>query len=225
MNHLEYCDLLEPEIERFAQVLEITNPDLPIPSCPGWSATELAAHMGEVHRWSEHLVRVVAPGRIGAGEMGLDQGPPTPEWIRQGGTALLATLRAADPDAAMWAWGGDQHARFWSWRELHETIVHRIDLEIAGGRVPNADAAVAADGIDELLDNLPGSAYFSPKVRLLKGQGQRLGLRAEDTGGTWTITLTPAGFEVGPGGDHDALVSGPALPLLLVAYRRWPLAS
>lgn len=226
MDHLEYCDLLEVEIENFAQVLAQTDTDLEVPSCPGWTVLQLTEHMGEVHRWSEHLVRVLAPQRIGASEMGLDQGPATPDWIRQGGRTLLSTLRSADPNAPMWAWGADQHARFWSRRELHETMVHRIDIQIAGSMAPQADPMLAADAIDELLVNLPKSAYFSPKVKLLKGDGERLGLSANDWPWARTVTLHSEGFEVAEEGeDHTTSISGPALELMLVLYRRSALSS
>src|SRR5271157_1494883 len=169
MDHLEHCDLLAIEIERFAALLETASPSTPVPSCPGWTVDNVALHLGTVHRWAEHLVRFRAGARIPSSEMGLDEGPADGEWIRLGGAALLGTLRASDPADPMWAWGSDQHVRFWSRRQLHETLVHRFDLEIAGGHRPAAAAHVAADTIDEFLVNLARAEYFSPKVALLRG--------------------------------------------------------
>ncbi|MFJ6752135.1 maleylpyruvate isomerase N-terminal domain-containing protein [Streptomyces sp. NPDC091266] len=49
------------------------------------------------------------------------------------------TFRAVDPDAPMWAWGADQHARFWVRRMLFETLVHRTGAETAVGIRPTVD--------------------------------------------------------------------------------------
>ena len=184
MDHPEHCELLAVEIERFAALVETVSPSTPVPSCPGWTVDDVGLHLGTVHRWVEHLVRVRAAARIASSEMGLDEGPVDGEWIRLGGAALLGTLRASDPTDSMWAWGSDQHVRFWSRRQLHETLVHRFDLEIAAGRRPAAAAYVAADTIDEFLVNLAKAAYFSPKVKLLRGNGESIVLRARRIPGT-----------------------------------------
>ena len=83
----------------------------------------------------------------------------------------------------MWAWGSDQHARFWPRRMLHETTVHRADAELAGGTDPSVDDAVGIDGVDELLDNLPSAVYFAPNVAELKGDGDTLAIVAGDGDG------------------------------------------
>jgi uncharacterized protein (TIGR03083 family) len=227
MDHLEHCDLLAVEIERFAGLVETVSPSTAVPSCPGWTVDDVGLHLGTVHRWAEHLVRVRAAARIASSEMGLDEGPVNGEWIRLGGAALLGTLRASNPTDSMWAWGADQHVRFWSRRQLHETLVHRFDLEIATGRRPAAAAYVAADTIDEFLVNLAKAAYFSPQVELLRGNGESIVLRATDTGNTWTVRLDPDRFDVLAGEQQRATarMSGPAVTMALVLYRRLSLAD
>ncbi len=226
MDHATHCDALAEEVERFAAAYGAVPGDTPVPSCPGWTADDLAEHLGHVHRWAEHLVRVQAPERISPRDMGFDRGPANPAWIRAGGADLVATLRAGDPDAPMWAWGADQHLRFWSRRQLHETLVHRMDAELAGGAVSGADPAVAADAVDEFLGNLAAAGRFSPRVAELHGQGT-LRFAATDAAASWTVTLRPDGFEVAAGGDGApaAALSAPAATLLLVLYRRTPLAD
>ena len=228
MEHLEHCDLLAGEIERFAELID-SSPgrhglfDVPVPSCPGWSVADLTVHLGTVHRWAEHLVRARAAQRVPSSEMGLGEAEASAGWLRAGGEALVATLRAARPEQAMWAWGPDQHVRFWSRRQLHETLVHRTDVELALGRSPAAGPAVAADAIDEFLVNLGAAAYFSPRVSSLRGDGQQLSFRATDEDREWSVTFLPDGFAVGgPAGSADATLAGPALTLLLVLYRRLP---
>ena len=225
MDHLEHCELLSNEVERIAALVETTPPELAVPSCPGWTAADLALHVGTVHRWAEQLVRRLAPMRIPASEMGLDEGPVDGEWLRRGGAALLETLRSADPLSPMWAWGADQHVRFWSRRQLHETLVHRFDIELAKGGRPSSPADVVADTIDEFLGNLAAAEYFSPSVAHLRGNGESILFRATDADRAWTVELHSDRFEVRAGQrPSTATVSGPATLLSLVLYRRLALA-
>ena len=209
----------------FAQVIDDDRLTTPVPSCPGWSLADLVVHLGTVHRWAEHLVRTLAPRRVSSSTMDLGEPDPSAPWVLAGGQALVSTLRAVDPDAPMWAWGKDQHVRFWSRRQLHETLVHRMDAELALGRAPAASPATAADAVDEFLGNVAPSAAFSPKVKKLRGDGGRLLLRATDEDREWTVTFVDDGFQVGPGTEIDqasAVVEGAAVPLLLVLYGRMP---
>ena len=106
----------------------------------------------------------------------------------------LQRCARADPDASMWVWGADPHVRFWSRRMLHETTVHRIDAELAFERDPDVDADVAADGIDELFENLPAAANFAPKVAALRGDGESMQLEGTDADFHRLVRLEPNGF-------------------------------
>ena len=226
MDHLAHCAALEIEIDRFASALGDAPPKTMVPTCPDWSVTDLAAHLGLIHRWAEHLVRVLAPARISSEEMDIVRGPPNPQWLQEGGSNLVSTLRSSEPNAPMWAWGADQHVRFWSRRQLHETLVHRADLELALGRTIRAEPDVCADGIDEFLANLASSASFSPAVRDLRGTDQTLRFNAVDVGTSWTVRIESDGFHVeSVDGPSDAEISGPAVDLLLVLYRRQALSD
>ena len=221
MIHAQHCDYLEVEVDRFARRFETTDDSISVPSCPGWNVHDLSEHLGTIHRWAEHLVRVEAPKRVPYEEMGLELTPVNPDWLRRGGAALVATLRASNPEAPMWAWGPDQHVRFWSRRQLHETVVHRVDLELAAGTAAFVEPEVASDAIDEFLVNLNGAGYFSPKVKEIRGRNQSLRVATTDIEGSWTIDIGDDGFLV-TRDQHpaDAELSGSAQDLLLVLYRR-----
>jgi hypothetical protein len=77
---------------------------------------------------------------------------------------------------------------------LHETGVHRIDAERAQGLTPAVDPAVAADGVEEFLGNLPSAERWAWDVRKLRGSGETLALSATDHPATWRITLEPKRF-------------------------------
>jgi len=226
MDFIKQCDALEVEIDHFAQTLEAIDSSLAVPTCPPWAVGDLARHLGMIHRWAEYLVRHQAERRVPISALGLEPGTIDGEWIRQGGQSLLKTLRDADPEAPMWSWGADQHVRFWSRRQLHETLIHRSDLELAGGLSPDFDATVAADAIDEFLENLASAAAFSPEVAELRGRGESLVFVADDVDRAWTATLYPDAFEIRYGScDARAQVSGPASRLALLLYRRVSLAG
>ena len=223
MDHEEHCAWLATEVERFAKTVGDLPASTAVTTCPGWDIGELSRHLGGVHRWAEDLVRSAA-GRRRSRQEGEseDPGAPGPTWVREGGATLLRTLRAADPDREMWAWGADQHVRFWSRRMLHETVVHRADAELAGELEPSIDPAVAADGIDELLANLPSLLLVRDQdAAALRGQGEVLAVRPVDGGVGWGITLGAEGYSVGAApAQADAAYVGPAAGLFLVLYRR-----
>jgi uncharacterized protein (TIGR03083 family) len=196
-------DLVTADVARIAALAAEGAPDTAVPSCPRWTLADLAGHIGEVHRWVTALVTRLPERRfeLSAEEVGVPRDwAAMPEWLLAGGSALVETLRAADPDAPCYSWGGDQHVRFWLRRMLHETAMHRVDAELAVLGEPGAlETAVAVDNIDEFLDNLPHTVRFRPAVRDLHGDGETIHLHATDLDGSplpgeWLITLEPHGF-------------------------------
>jgi len=220
VNHAEHCDALDLEVERFAVAMSLVSGDTIVETCPGWTVDDAASHLGTIHRWAEELVRTRSTVRIPRAAPSLDEVSMSPEWIRQGGQQLVETLRAADPNDEMWAWGLDQHVRFWSRRQVHETLVHRMDVEIAGRIEPTADHGLASDAIDEFLNNIQKVTNASAESPLY-GNGERLVYRASDSKAVWSITLRVGGFDLVPAmGDYDTLVEGPSVELLLVIVGR-----
>jgi uncharacterized protein (TIGR03083 family) len=224
MKHDEYCDELDLEVDRFADALANADLAARVPSCPEWNVRDLTAHLGTVHRWAEHLVRTRAATPIRLGDPDLSEVEVSDEWLRTGGHALSATLREADPDQSMWAWGADQHVRFWSRRQLHETLVHRIDLELATGATSRVEPAVAADAIDEFFANLASDRDIAIASRPSHPSGERLKFRSKRGFGEWNVELRPEGYSfVGESGWFDAVVIGEPAEMLALVLRRRPL--
>jgi uncharacterized protein (TIGR03083 family) len=202
---------------------------MPVPSCPGWTLRDLAEHVGGVHRWAAHHVRVYSPVRVPANSIGLSlpgDDAEVADWLREGAAVLVSAFEGADGDVAMWAWGADKHARFWPRRMLHETAVHRADAALALGLPFALAGEVAADGIDELLDNLPCASYFAPAVDSLRGAGETLAFVAPSA--SWAVTLEADGFSWSRGGAQGSapgsasvtLRAGSEADLLLMLYGR-----
>ena len=165
-------------------------------SVPDWTVAG-SPEFGGVHRWP--------PRRRCTERDRAPQDPTRPgpdgtadewaDWLADGGRRLVATLRAADGAAPMWTWGDGTDVAWWTRRQLHETLVHRIDALQAAGAEWSVDPEVAVDAIDEHLGNIAASAYFSSGVANLKGDGS-LHLHATDTEGEWMIELRDDGFDI-----------------------------
>jgi uncharacterized protein (TIGR03083 family) len=162
---------------------------VPVPWVPAWTAHDLVAHLGAVHRWATEILRAGSTARPGpAGRFT----PPHDDlggWYAVGLTELVATLRTVDPDAPAWHMSpaASHTARDWSRRQAHEHVVHRLDLEVAAG-VPHApvDPVLAADGVDELLVIvLPRWQHTPP---LTTGRA-RVTVTAVDVARSWLVEV------------------------------------
>ncbi|WP_405889345.1 maleylpyruvate isomerase family mycothiol-dependent enzyme [Streptomyces sp. NBC_00133] len=216
------------ETARFVAVVDGADLAAPVPSCPGWTLADLVKHTGSVQRWFSVLLR----GRIQEPPRSRDVDLRLPahddgwvDWLAAGAAEAADAFAATDPDASMWVWGADPHARFWARRMLFETLLHRVDAELALGLRPSIDPALAADGIDEFLVNLPFATSFAPKVANLRGADRTIRFRCTDGEGDWVVRLRPDGFGLdadgaGAGTAADATVDGTAADLLLLLYGR-----
>jgi uncharacterized protein (TIGR03083 family) len=217
------------ETARFVAAVKNSDLTTPVPTCPGWTLADLVKHTGSVQRWFSALLRarVQEPPRTREVDLRLpDQESGYAEWLDESATVAAEAFATTDPNLPMWAWGADQHARFWARRMLFETVLHRADAELALGLEPAIDRTVAADGIEEFLVNLPHATSFAPKVADLRGPDRTIGFHTTDTDDAWLVRLRPDGFGLDmnrPATDTaDATVRGTAADLLLLVYGRLP---
>ncbi len=227
---LDHAAAVATETSRFVATVRTADPATPVPTCPGWTLTDLVRHTGSVQRWFTVLLRqkVQQPPRSRDVDL---HWPSTsagyPDWLAEAAAQAGAEFASADLDAPMWAWGADQHARFWVRRMLFETLVHRVDADLALGLEPDIDPALAADGVSEFLANLPFAAGFAPGTAALRGADRTIRFtRTDGPGdGDWLVRLRPDGFGLDPRAGHDetdadASVRGTAADLLLLLYGR-----
>ncbi|MFJ9535737.1 maleylpyruvate isomerase family mycothiol-dependent enzyme [Streptomyces sp. NPDC101225] len=215
------------ETARFVAAVQGADPATAVPGCPGWTLADLIKHTGSVQRWFSVLLkaRVQEPPRTREVDLRLpEREDGYADWLAQSATVAEDAFAATDPNTPMWAWGADQHARFWARRMLFETVLHRADAELALGRRPVVDRALAVDAIDEFLVNLPFAGFFAPKVSNLRAPDRALLFRTTDGDDAWLVRLRPDGFglDAAPAaaGSADATVRGSAADLLLLVYGR-----
>lgn len=140
------------------QLLAAAIPDTPVdvPSCPGWTTDDLAKHMAHVYLGQAFVVET---GSQAENKEHLASYPRTEDYLEFMGWGFAAITKALDinrPERPTWSWHHSDHSvDFWFRRMAHETVIHRIDAELAIGAVTPIDEALALDGVDEVLDFLP----------------------------------------------------------------------
>ncbi|MER5778076.1 maleylpyruvate isomerase family mycothiol-dependent enzyme [Streptomyces sp. NPDC002039] len=227
MNPAQHTAAVATESAALVATVAAADLSTPVPTCPDWTLEDLTRHVGSVHRWFTELLRrrVQQPPARREVDLRLPEHPDAlPDWLAASAAEAAEVFAATDPDAPMWAWGVDQHARFWVRRMLFETLVHRVDAELALGLSPHVDRALAVDGIDEFLTNLPYAAPFAPLTARLRAPDRTIRFSSTDADGDWLVGLRPDGFALLA--DHaeprtaDATVRGSAADLLLLLYGR-----
>lgn len=200
MDFSRYLEWIRADGERLAAVADL-GMDVDVPSCPGWTVADLVAHTGVVHR---HKVQIVGEGWRDGQPAPVD--PPAAgvlDWYRGGLDELLDTLAAHDPAEPVATWyPDDQSVGFWYRRMACETVVHRIDAELAHGVVTPIPADLAADAVDEILVVFM-TGY--PEWADVERTNRTLRLDAADTGASWTLRFaTFSGTSPRTGTHYDA---------------------
>lgn len=196
-----------------------------VPTCPEWTLKDLIEHTGQVHRWQTEACRVDAGGfPVPAEAWAPAAGQPLAEWFRDGVEGAVATMRAVSPGEPRWTWAKPEGGNTSDWyfrRIAQETLVHRIDAELAAGAgVTDVDPTFAADGVAEMFEVFVPLAAGQP----IGGDGETIHLHATDADSEWLITLHAERVDAVPGhAKGDAALRGPALDLLLTVWGRDPL--
>jgi uncharacterized protein (TIGR03083 family) len=196
---MESARLLTCLATDYARLRSVATHDLDaaVPSCPGWTVTDLVRHVGHVYLHKVECMRQQA-----------FPDPWPPDLEGEESIALLdrayAALRAefaerAPTDPAATFIDHDQTVGFWIRRMAQETVIHRVDAELALGQpiAPIPDD-LGADGIDEILTLFVGYASrkwpeeFEPALK--DAAGRTVAVTAGSQ--SWLITATTAAIDV-----------------------------
>lgn len=205
-----------------------------VPSCPGWSVSDLVLHLGRVHRGVAHLIEnrlqeppdLTSPDLLGDGEdwpvpeRAPNRGPvPSSliEWFANAASALESRFRHSERDAPVWSWSRERTVGFWLRMQTIEAAVHRWDAESAVGAPGPVAAELAGDAIAQTFE------VMAPARRALKqappGSGERFRLRRTDGTGAWTVRFDGDDVRLTdePG---DVELAGTASDLMLFLWQR-----
>jgi uncharacterized protein (TIGR03083 family) len=230
MDRAGFLATLHEESTALLAASRRADPRAAVPGCPEWTTADLVWHIGEVHDFWGWIVRQQAgepdgyedPARPGT-ELPVDEAfAAVATFASERAAELYRVLGDTDPGTPVWSWA-PQHDVAWVTRRMaHETAVHRIDAEHAGGGEHRLAPELAADGIDEFLE------FFFPLAPADAPQlAGSVHLHCTDAGGEWTVRPTDDGGHA-IARDHakaDAALRGAAHDLLMVLWRRSPLDS
>ena len=219
-----YLEHLAADGGRMAEIARTADLAARVPTCPEWDLQQLLEHTGSVHRWQAAAVRdrVTTFPDPSSWQDAPAEGEHIADWFQRGVDDAIAVLAAVSPEEPRWTWfEPDQSAGWYHRRITQETLVHRVDAELAAGDVTPMDPALSVDGIDEFVD------VFIPAAEMqgqrIGGTGQTLHLHATDAEGEWLLTMHETRVDVQRGhAKGDAAVRGPAGDLLLFAWGRDP---
>ncbi|OLT45118.1 hypothetical protein BJF85_01465 [Saccharomonospora sp. CUA-673] len=193
------------EVELLIDAARCVPPDTPVPTCPGWTVGDTMRHVGSVYRAAQAWL--IDGRRPGDWQREPAPGQSQESYVRQGYADLKEVLdfHDAQAEAPTW-WPDDPTYGFWRRRMAHDTVIHRVDVEGAGGAMPveitgsgvpggvggmagiaepsgNGDD-IAVDGVDEAL-----MLWFGHRLPRLGLCGTRVGEVAVVTGGRGWITV------------------------------------
>jgi uncharacterized protein (TIGR03083 family) len=243
-KNLEFPDLLRLIDERStafrAAVASAPSLDVQVPTCPEWTLSDLAQHIGEGRRdWAATVAAGPAPAKSAA--EGAPGAPREREallaWLAESTEQLLDALRKAGPDRGCWTWWetsqSPQTSGAVARHQLQQMAVHTYDAQITVGAPQPLPAEVALDGVDEFLSTCVATTSAWPHKPAVvdfhasEGRSWRLSLSADGarttrlpTPGTMPDTAAGEGLDVAV-----ASARGTAGEVVLILYDRIPVDS
>lgn len=210
-----------------------------VPSCPGWSLSDLVAHLGRVHRYvaravDERVTEAPDAADITIYELPADhRGWPMPDqepnrgplpvglvdWFAVGAARLEGLFAERDPADRVWTWSVEQTVGFWLRMQTIEAAVHRWDAQRTVGTPDEIPADLAADAVAQALD------VMAPARRAWQhapaGAGEVFRFRQSDGTGVWAVQFD--GDQVRRAdteGSCDVELAGSASDLMLYQWQR-----
>lgn len=181
---------------------DVVDPQRPVPSCPGWSVADLIGHVAEVYLHKVESMR--------RGEFPEPWPPDRPDepplaLLDRAYAQLTGEFDTRPPEARTAHWyDPDPTVGCLARRMAHETVVHRVDAELAtSAAVTPIPTDLALDGVDEALQVVLGflSRTWPEAFGDLPESGEAPPVRVRAGDATWLLTPTSKGVSVTTGPD------------------------
>ncbi len=214
MKSSRFLECLASDYVALREAAAVADLAAPVPSCPDWSVTDLIWHVGEVYL---HKVAAMREGKWPDPwpPPGLSEEEPLALLSRAYGE-LTGEFANRSPESAALTWyPPDQTVGFWIRRMAQETVIHRIDAQLAADvPVTAVPADLATDGIDEVLRLFLGyeSSEWPEQFAALDGAHladedgkETIAVVAGESGAAaWTVRPSPRGVAVEDGASENA---------------------
>jgi uncharacterized protein (TIGR03083 family) len=187
---MDYAGVIAQESARTADALAQAPSAAAVPSCSGWSAADLAFHLGEVQDFWSQIVANAPAGPDDADDTERRPDDQLVPFLRTRTEALLVALGAHEPTDPCWSWSSTGGTVGWVLRrQAHEALVHRVDAEqTAGLPVTDPGVELASDGASPTT----GTEYDEECGELVGGapwEGEDDDVTATVTGPAWDLEL------------------------------------
>ncbi|MFF1822671.1 maleylpyruvate isomerase family mycothiol-dependent enzyme [Kribbella sp. NPDC058245] len=194
-----YLEQLTAEAARLREVAQL-GLEAPVPSCPGWTVETVVRHVAQVYLHKVEVLKLGALPKPWPPE-GIDEHDAF-ELYDEGLAAVIAALKQAGTTQQTWTFSPkDTTTGFWYRRMALETVVHRIDAELAHDVVTPIAAELALDGIDELLYPSLGGPWWDESWTKYPIDAT---LRITAEGRSWTVGADATSVTVTQGSEGDS---------------------
>jgi uncharacterized protein (TIGR03083 family) len=213
-----FLDCLAEDYTQLRDAAASVDLGVPVPSCPGWTMSTLVQHVAEVYL---HKVTIMRTGELPhpwpPAELAVE---PRLALLGRAYGELTAELGARDTAQPVPTWyEPEETAGFWLRRMAQETVIHRIDAELAAGlpsvRVPDD---LALDGVDEVLTRFLGYFSLPRDVSHLSDADGEPAIVVRSGGRSWTVrpsrSVEVTTVEEGADRDPRVVVSAAPDPML-----------
>ncbi|MEM7094747.1 MAG: maleylpyruvate isomerase family mycothiol-dependent enzyme [Actinomycetota bacterium] len=225
LSGAEMLGALEREAARIAEVVTAEGLAEPVPRLGRWKVRDVVAHLGGVHEWAARIVRDRSRDGPGFRKSKLD-GDELLTWFADGAADLITVLGDADLDdpCPNFNPGSEPTVGWWLRRQLHETAVHRWDIERALDALSSIEPDQALDAVGEFLD-----VYVRTRGKHVLDAP--LVIESTEPAAQWLLTPAkkPGRIDVetldGHEANADSSVVGPPEGLLLALWGRLTVAE
>jgi uncharacterized protein (TIGR03083 family) len=231
LTDAELIDWIDESADRLSRAATEADSDVSIPSCAGWTMSDLIGHVAPFYSgWYCYNLR--HPPDEGDVVAAITSARPLPDdlaerivHLRESCDEFMSLARQVDLDAPVWAFWTTQPARFWLKRAATELAIHAWDAEAAVGEPHRLDPDRAATSIDESLRGLwPGMVELVRHGLSPDGPTPPetpAGFDATDSDHHWLVRTRAGEIEVAETGDLPAdVASGSGHDLLLYVWGR-----
>lgn len=222
---------------RLAESAAAAGPAAAVPTAPGWTITDLVAHVGQTQHWVAETIerRITDPTQLPTVMAVLPTDPGGWQaWLSESARRVASACSDVALNAPVFNAAGDERSgtRFWMSSVLTEAVVHGFDAANAAARPADIDADIAAAVISNHLAMLTSPTWEMQRAEsahAIRGTGETLQWLATDVAddaGAWFVERRSDGATWQPGTRRaDVTVTGPARALLLTLTRRLPLTD
>lgn len=214
-----WTEVCTEQAAMFRAAVAEADPTANVPSCPGWTVTDLTLHVARFLETSLEYLRTASTVQLKPSPVPADIAPMA--YLDAQLAAAAQVLPAVPGNRPTWTFSPAAPDLAWVWhrRIAHELDLRRWDAQAALRQLVAGDTDLAVDGIDEALGTLLAARYTTDVPPSTKGTAL---VRCTDVPESWFVEFTPGNVPdvraAAPGEEADVVVIAEAQ---LIHYGLW----